>query len=1005
MKEPNKKYQLNKLNYYLLYKSFFLGVLLAEFVLGIKVIFLSFENSSIQNQKEVWFWINVALYLLIAGTYFFKREVWRQIKIIIQSRRFDILIVFASGATTIFLFGGIGMEYFGKCISLLSWLHMFILFSLPIVFFVAINSRKLQIKMEKMIDKDSSFMSDKEGQSKDDDAFEFFETSKRFAERVYNQGSSESLVFGIDAPWGTGKSTFINLCKEHWNSNYSDEIIVYTFDPLRFENSDNILDKFVDGLLKVIKGNFFAPELESLISKYVKLLNNAKVTFSIFGIRFGVPFDNSSIDKTFERLESVIRRIDKKIVIVVDDLDRLNFSSIKEILFVIKKSFILPNISYVLCYDTENITALEHQKLDTEKIIEFLEKFINIKTSLYIDHRLLLNYFTEHKDESLARNLLSNPELVSKAVEGLKDIFNSKEYYLYIPFIGDARKLKRLVNTILLLEVEQLDFSNSDFDKHDLIHLLIIYINYPNIFRKIYNTETQSKRGFFSLVRKYDGDYPKNNNPNDKEEGYKNSTKYTKYIESLTENQRFIVDKIFNADQRLESTRNISEEQLASYACFNGSSWDSGGRNLEQYLNLIIKVSRPAHTEQYKFYVNLKNDILKDNKDIAKVVKRAEFSFSIGETNHNQLWRVLVNSPQNEFSSEKAKEVILYALYSLPQYSSIEIEDIGIGMRSFTLPFFIAKLLNKIGWSDEGGQHWNNSNENVVKIAEWIFGESHYRDDGILKNLSKEERGILGLHDLLIFRLCCCSDRGGDMFNLSRALSKHGGTNNPTEGNVENIVKGEMREISQFIFQIFKNRYIDKSINIFEEVMKLSTENICGNSYLYIKSKITDETLDSKIQGVKSRLLSFIIYQLGSTIYSSGIPCGFYDSEGDKDERGINKSVNNYLFDTCFNPEINKNGFDYFLYYLFLNFETTFGQFKNRVASLEGFSKVLDKDQIKNYWREHNESIKMRQINWKDKPIISEYETLYVSNIEDTYEVLDGLLLMNEAPQADNDSL
>nr|WP_238588373.1 P-loop NTPase fold protein [Paenibacillus polymyxa] len=351
-------------------------------------------------------------------------------------------------------------------------------------------------------------------------------------------------------------------------------------------------------------------------------------------------------------------------VIVVDDLDRLNFSSIKEILFVIKKSFILPNISYVLCYDTENITALEHQKLDTEKIIEFLEKFINIKTSLYLDHELLVNYFTDHKDESLARNLLSNPELVSKAVEGLKEIFKSKEYYLYIPFIGNARKLKRLVNTILLLEVEQLDFSNSDFDKHDLIHLLIIYINYPNIFRKIYNTESQGKRGFFSLVSKYDDDYPKENNSNGKEEGFKNSTKYSEYAESLTENQRFILDKIFNVDQRFGATRNISEEQLASYACFNGSFRNSSRRNLEQYLNLIIKVSRPPHTEQYRFYVNIKNEILK-NQNIVEVIKREEFSFSRGEANHNQIWRVLVNSPQYEFSSEKAKEIILLCLIFL----------------------------------------------------------------------------------------------------------------------------------------------------------------------------------------------------------------------------------------------------------------------------------------------------------------------------------------------------
>jgi hypothetical protein len=241
------------------------------------------------------------------------------------------------------------------------------------------------------------------------------------------------------------------------------------------------------------------------------------------------------------------------------------------------------------------------------------------------------------------------------------------------------------------------------------------------------------------------------------------------------------------------------------------------------------------------------------------------------------------------------------------------------------------------------------------------------------------------------------------MFNLSRSLSKHVGSNNPTEGNVEKIVVGEMREISQFIFQIFKKRYIDKNINIIEEIMGLSTEDICGDSYLYIKSKITDGALNSKVQGLKSKLLSFIIYQLGSTIYSSGIPCGFYDSKGDKDEHGINMSIGEYLFDTCFNPELYEKGFDYFLYYLFLNFETTFGHTKNRVASLDGFSKVLGKDQIMDYWREHNESIKMRRINWEDKLEIGEYKKLYASNMEDTYKVLDELLQLDGVPQADNE--
>lgn len=993
MLDANDKPKLGKINDYLLCRFFFIGVLLAELVLGCIGVVFRFYSSSIHNHKGAWFWMIGALYLLILATCLVKRkrELWRDTRLIMRSGRYDLLIVFTAGLLTMFFIGGIGIDYLCRWVEVLAWSHMAVLLSLPIVFFAAITVRERQMNWMTTISRDSNFISDKEGQSRQDDAFEFFGLAARFAERVYNQGSPESLVFGIDAPWGTGKSTFVNLCKEHWDNHYNDKIIVYTLDPLRFENSGNLLEKFTDGLLKVMKENFFAPELESLLAKYVKLLHVSKLTFSMMGLRFRLPFDNSSIDKTFERLGMFLRSIDKKIVIVVDDLDRLTFSNMKEILFVIKKSFLLPNFSYVLCYDTENLTALEHQKLDTEKINEFLEKFINIKTSLYIDHKLLLKYFTENTDKSLARNLLSNPELVAKASEGLKDIFQSKEYDLYIPFIGDARKLKRLMNTILLLEVEQLDFSNSDFDKHDLIHLLIIYIHYPNIFRKIHNTEAQGKRGFFSLIRKYDDDYPTDDDLHREEDVYKNSTKYTAYLEGLTENQRFIVNKVFDAQQRLGSVRNISQEQLTSYACFNGSIWGPGGRNLEQYLHLIIKVSRPAHTQQYKFYVNLKNEML-HGTSITEMLQREEFSFSSGEASHEKMWRILINSPASEYTPEKAKVVISYALDSLPHYSSLDIPKMNVGFRSFTLIFFIAKLLDKIGWSDEHGQHWNNSDNNVAQIAEWIFGENQHRQGGVLENLAQKERGLLGLRDLLLFRLCCCADRGGNMFNLSRALSKHGAPHNPTEGSVSEIVIGEMREISQYIFQVFKKRYIDKQINIFDEVMGLDAEQICGRSYGYITSQITPRDLHHTLQRWKSRLLNFMIYQLGSTLYSSGIPCGYYNMQGDKDGKGINKSINSYLFNTCFHPKASEKGFDYFLYYLFINFETTFGHTKHRVPRLEGFVKVLDKGRMKNYWIEHGDSIKGRQWNGNDKFLSGEDEASITHHLEETYKVLDNLV-------------
>jgi hypothetical protein len=91
-----------------------------------------------------------------------------------------------------------------------------------------------------------------------------------------------------------------------------------------------------------------------------------------------------------------LANLNKKVIVVVDDLDRLGFSAIKDVLFAIKKSFTLPNVSYVLCYDTENLIPADE---NVDKIMEFLEKFINVKIGLYLDAETLRRFVTESAGE------------------------------------------------------------------------------------------------------------------------------------------------------------------------------------------------------------------------------------------------------------------------------------------------------------------------------------------------------------------------------------------------------------------------------------------------------------------------------------------------------------------------------------------------------------------------------------------------------------------------------
>jgi len=994
---PNTK--INIANLSTLIKAGFFGILSAEawyFSQGIA--------ANLNNFIKVFDTENIALIisiisLLIVGLYLFIRGFYLDFVKIFSSDRWDIFIAVVFGILFDMSFGGFGTKFYSRLVSILTFKQLILLISTPIIFGALLIFRAIQIKFTQGKNKDLPFfINDMEKKSTGDDLLDFAEGAKRFSERVFNQRSPDSMVFGIDAPWGIGKSTFVNFCKEYWSKDFNKQAIVYSFNPLRYEGRTNLLEKFVDGLIRTIQKDSFVPEIRPLISKYTHFIKGTKATFSFFGLDFEIFSGNYTVDDAFEDLETVLTGFKKKIIVVVDDLDRLSLSSIKDILFVIKKSFTLPNISYVLCYDTENISALEKEKPDTEKIGEFLEKFVNIKISLYLESQELINYVSDNLKKSLVGNSQTDPMLVSKAIGGLIDIYKSNDYHRYEPFIGDVRKLKRLINTVLLFEIEKTDFDNSDFDKHDLIHLLLIYINYPNIFRKIYNTETEGKRSFFSVVMPYEKNYPKDaqsqNSPSISDSTYQNSIDYKEYVNSLSKNQKFLVDKVFDVSQRLGEAiiDSVPQEAKHSYACFNGGWTD--GKNLEEYLNLIVKLSKPQIHSQYHFYLNCKNEIA-NGKTIKEVLSKDEFAYSEGENSHEEFWKVVVNSAY-DFNAQTGARLINYLLDNIINYSLFTYKDIGVGLRD-DLNFFLIKLLDIVGWADQNGKRRANTEENISEIAEWIFGEKKHAGNSVIEALGKEERGILGLYDLLAFRLFCSADRGGDIFNLTRAISKHGDLSAPTEGLTTNIAIEEMREISQKVFKIFEVQYIKKNKNIFDLIEKLSLSDLAGKYFDFVNKKTASgevKNLEEHIGSLKSRIKSFITYQLGNSLVSLGVGCGYYDSTGKEDKKGIRAQINKYLFEICFNPTINRKNYEHFVDYLLINFASVFAVENGRgyIPHLDEFTKVLEREKLSDYWKNNSTAIKALKLTERNKIIYQDnYSASYKEDLPKVFDELDKL--------------
>ena len=174
-------------------------------------------------------------------------------------------------------------------------------------------------------------------------------------------------VFGIEGPWGVGKTSFANLCCKKLKEKHHDNIVIYKFNPLNYEDSSDVLKNFYTGLIAKIREGHFEPEVEALLDSYMEtVISSVSMQYAFFKI---VP----KFFKSSKSEEAIIKKLNKAldvcnydIVVIIDDLDRLDFLTIKKIFFLMRNIFRFKKLKFILCYDVENIiwSAKTHLNVD-----------------------------------------------------------------------------------------------------------------------------------------------------------------------------------------------------------------------------------------------------------------------------------------------------------------------------------------------------------------------------------------------------------------------------------------------------------------------------------------------------------------------------------------------------------------------------------------------------------------------------------------------------------------
>jgi hypothetical protein len=222
---------------FILLKYCLYGILLGEILKISKMISQSISSHITSNALMI---VLIILVFTIVIFYGYQRNLYLQIQKLATSKRFDIFLAFLSGIWASIWLGIFKYQNVIDCIISAEIYIVVITLLLLLMFFAAV-SISLDKKNSVNNDVKGLLCNDKELVSIDQDLLGVAEYARKYASIIYNNGSKDNLVFGIDAPWGMGKTSLLNFIKDIWVKENSKNIVTYRFNPLSF-NIDTPLD-------------------------------------------------------------------------------------------------------------------------------------------------------------------------------------------------------------------------------------------------------------------------------------------------------------------------------------------------------------------------------------------------------------------------------------------------------------------------------------------------------------------------------------------------------------------------------------------------------------------------------------------------------------------------------------------------------------------------------------------------------------------------------------------
>lgn len=356
--------------------------------------------------------------------------------------------------------------------------------------------------------------------------------SKQLAQAILSYSDTDNFNISLCGKWGCGKTSIINMVIEEIelkskNIAKDKKPIIIMFNPWNYSDRNQLISQFFQTVLTNLNADKNSDKLKKVgdaLQKYSsvfeytsyipvvgKYLEPIKAIMSGFGEQISdIVKENENLANQKELVIKALEEQDQKLIVVIDDIDRLNNEQIRLIFQLVNSLAGFPNMIYLLSFDKSVVVrALESEQNCNGE--EYLEKIIQVPfdvptAKLSSIHKLFLDKITKIFDEIPYDNFEENY---------WSSIFNN----CISPFINSIRDVNRIVNVFRF----KYGLMHNETNCIDLLAITTLQVCSPSIYEWIVEhinilsgsissaggiTGIEQKKSYDDYISRFESIYP-----------------------------------------------------------------------------------------------------------------------------------------------------------------------------------------------------------------------------------------------------------------------------------------------------------------------------------------------------------------------------------------------------------------------------------------------------------------------------------------------------------------